>query len=46
MIKDHWSPKTIWDLNNDELKVVKVQGKFRWHQHADTRRSSWSSRAV
>lgn len=35
-VREHWSPKTIGDLNDYELKVVKVQGEFTWHQHADT----------
>ena len=26
VIKEHWSPRTIGDLNDYEIKVVKVQG--------------------
>lgn len=33
---EHWSPKTVGRLNDYELKVVKVQGEFVWHQHDDT----------
>jgi len=33
---DHWSPKTVGRLNDYELKVVKVQGEFVWHQHDET----------
>jgi mannose-6-phosphate isomerase-like protein (cupin superfamily) len=33
---EHWSPKTIGRLNDYELKVVKVQGEFVWHQHDET----------
>lgn len=33
---DHWSPKVIARLNDYEIKVVKVQGEFVWHSHADT----------
>lgn len=36
IVQEHWSPKTIGDLNDYELKVVKVQGEFTWHRHADT----------
>jgi mannose-6-phosphate isomerase-like protein (cupin superfamily) len=36
MVQENWSPKTIGDMNHYELKVVKVQGEFTWHQHADT----------
>jgi hypothetical protein len=40
---DHWSPKTVGRLNDYELKVVKVQGEFVWHQHDETDESSSSS---
>jgi mannose-6-phosphate isomerase-like protein (cupin superfamily) len=30
---DHWSPKIVGDLNDSQIKVVKVQGEFVWHQH-------------
>ena len=33
---EHWSPKKIADLNDYEIKLVKVQGEFVWHDHADT----------
>jgi mannose-6-phosphate isomerase-like protein (cupin superfamily) len=33
---EHWSPKTVGRLNDYELKVVKVQGEFVWHQHDET----------
>ena len=36
MFTDHWSPKIIGRLNDYELKIVKVQGEFVWHQHDDT----------
>lgn len=36
LFTEHWSPKTIGRLNDYELKVVKVQGEFVWHQHDDT----------
>lgn len=36
MFTEHWSPKTIGRLNDYELKVVRVQGEFVWHQHDDT----------
>ena len=32
---DHWSPKIVADLNDSHVKVVKVQGEFVWHSHAD-----------
>jgi mannose-6-phosphate isomerase-like protein (cupin superfamily) len=33
---DHWHPKTVATVNDDEVKLVKVQGEFVWHQHQDT----------
>jgi len=33
---DLWSPKVIARLNDYEIKAVKVQGEFVWHQHDDT----------
>ncbi len=33
---EHWSPKVVARLNDYEIKVVKVQGEFVWHQHEDT----------
>jgi mannose-6-phosphate isomerase-like protein (cupin superfamily) len=33
---EHWSPRIIAQLNDYHFKVVKVQGEFVWHEHADT----------
>ncbi len=33
---DHWSPKIVAKLNDYHLKLVKVQGEFVWHSHAET----------
>lgn len=30
----HWKPKIIAELNGQEVKLVKFQGEFVWHQHA------------
>jgi mannose-6-phosphate isomerase-like protein (cupin superfamily) len=32
----HWSPKVVAQLNDYEIKVVKVQGEFTGHTHEDT----------
>ena len=32
---DRWSPKIVADLNDSHVKLVKVQGEFVWHQHAE-----------
>lgn len=33
---EHWSPRIIAQMNDYHFKVVKVQGEFVWHAHADT----------
>ena len=36
LISDIWTPKVIAELNDYQIKLVKVQGEFVWHQHDDT----------
>ena len=36
LIKEHWTPKVIAQMNDYQFKLVKVQGDFVWHSHADT----------
>lgn len=33
---EHWSPKRIAQLNDYDIKVVKILGDFVWHSHDDT----------
>ncbi len=33
MIREHWRPKVIAQLNGQEVKLVKFQGVFPWHHH-------------
>src|SRR5262245_59413713 len=33
---DHWSPRTVAQLNDYDVMVVKVLGEFVWHQHEET----------
>ncbi len=33
---DHWAPRTVAQLNDHDIMVVKVRGEFVWHAHADT----------
>jgi mannose-6-phosphate isomerase-like protein (cupin superfamily) len=33
---EQWSPKIIAQMNDYHFKVVKFQGEFVWHSHADT----------
>jgi len=32
----HWSPRVIAEMNDYQFKLVKLQGEFVWHHHADT----------
>ena len=33
---EHWRPKIVASLNGQDVKLVKVQGSFPWHSHAET----------
>jgi hypothetical protein len=41
----HWSPQTIADVNDYQVKLVKVAGEFVWHSTTTPTTSSWSSPA-
>ncbi len=30
---DHWSPKIAGDINDVQVKLVKLLGEFVWHHH-------------
>jgi mannose-6-phosphate isomerase-like protein (cupin superfamily) len=32
---DHWNPRVVADLNGQQVKLVRFQGAFDWHSHAD-----------
>jgi mannose-6-phosphate isomerase-like protein (cupin superfamily) len=34
-IAEHWRPRVAASLNGQEVKLVKFQGPFVWHHHAD-----------
>ena len=34
-IDEHWRPKVVGKLNGQEVKLVKFQGEFVWHHHAN-----------
>jgi len=33
---EHWAPKKIAQINDYDVPIVKLQGEFTWHTHADT----------
>ncbi|MEZ5930509.1 MAG: cupin domain-containing protein [Alphaproteobacteria bacterium] len=36
LFDEHWSPKVIAAMNDYQVKLVKIQGDFVWHDHPDT----------
>jgi mannose-6-phosphate isomerase-like protein (cupin superfamily) len=30
---DHWSPKLVAQVNDTDVKLVKLKGEFVWHHH-------------
>ncbi len=30
---EHWRPKIVGELNGQQVRLVKFQGPFVWHQH-------------
>jgi mannose-6-phosphate isomerase-like protein (cupin superfamily) len=35
LFEDRWFPKIVGELNGQLVKLVKIQGEFVWHSHAD-----------
>jgi len=35
LFSDHWSPKKIGELNNQQLLLAKLKGEFVFHKHDD-----------
>ena len=33
LIRDHWSPKIVAQLNGQHVKLAKFVGEFVWHHH-------------
>ena len=36
LFNEYWAPKVIAQMNDYQFKVVKIEGDFIWHSHADT----------
>jgi len=34
-LRELWSPRVVGQVNNQYIKVAKVQGEFPWHSHED-----------
>ena len=33
---DHWAPRIVARYNDNEVRLVKVEGEFIWHRHDET----------
>jgi len=40
-VHDRWTPRIIADVSGAQVKVVKVEGEFVWHAHADEDELFW-----
>ena len=36
LFNEQWSPKVIAEMNDYQIKIVKIEGDFEWHSHQDT----------
>ena len=36
MFSDHWQPRVVAEMNDYQFKIVRIEGDFVWHSHADT----------
>ena len=32
---EHWQPKLVGRVNQTDVRLVKIQGDFEWHSHAN-----------
>ena len=36
LFQERWSPRVIAEMNDYQFKLVKLEGDFVWHSHAET----------
>jgi mannose-6-phosphate isomerase-like protein (cupin superfamily) len=36
LFDEHWQPKVVARINDNDVRIVKVKGEFVWHKHDDT----------
>lgn len=36
LFAEHWQPKIVANLNDYDVRIVKIEGEFVWHKHDDT----------
>ncbi len=34
LFNDYWHPRIVGEVNESQVKLVKVQGEFVWHHHS------------
>lgn len=33
---EHWQPKIVANVNDYDIRIVKIKGEFVWHKHEDS----------
>lgn len=36
LFHERWAPKVVAEMNDYQFKIVRLEGEFVWHTHADT----------
>ncbi|WP_413042823.1 cupin domain-containing protein [Pseudomonas sp. YJ42] len=36
LFHEQWAPKVVAEMNDYQFKIVRLDGEFVWHSHADT----------
>jgi len=36
LLREQWQPRVVAELNDYQFKLVRLEGDFVWHSHADT----------
>jgi mannose-6-phosphate isomerase-like protein (cupin superfamily) len=41
LVPEHWSPRIIAQVNDTQVKVVRLLGEFHWHHHVEEDELFW-----
>ncbi len=36
LLQEQWAPRVVADMNDSQIKIVKLEGDFIWHEHVDS----------
>ena len=36
LFNEQWTPKVLAEMNDYQIKIVKIEGDFEWHEHQNT----------